>query len=440
MNPDDELKHTWERFRRDADAGREPQLIAGRSGRRQVSFGALLERIEREFIEEYADSPALQEAVTAAQRLRLVLATVDYVLSVESVTMAAADKAELIQAAYSGLFGYGPLDNLLLDERITTIVLEGADRVSVRYGHADLTSLGPLFEDEQHLKRILRRLLQDAGADLYADQPFIETGLRVNGRPVCISLVMPPLTFGYQADIRLHAAQPPALTDLIQSGFLTDTAAEVLRALAASSHGFVIVGDTESGKTTLLSALAHLLPEPERTIAVERAGELHLPEGVERLVVRWATDTASARSFGAQIGTALARQPKCILLDEVRSDEPTAIAPLLQDEAAPRQIWSFRGPFDVKRLRNALSMLARRADMQQSEMMVQALYQRLPFVITVWRVNGQLRLYSIGEWQYRDSDYPDFVLLAENREGQLRLTGQPPAHPLDLPATFWQRQ
>jgi hypothetical protein len=95
-------------------------------------------------------------------------------------------------------------------------------------------------------------------------------------------------------------------------------------------------------------------------------------------------------------------------------------------------MWSFRGPFDSKRLRSALGMLARRSDMSRGEAQVTALYRRLPFVVTVWRTGGALRLYSIGEWQFRQAaDYPDYVLLMQMQDGQLMATGEQPALPLE---------
>ncbi|MBZ0299166.1 MAG: Flp pilus assembly complex ATPase component TadA [Anaerolineae bacterium] len=440
MSHEDDLQNAWEELRRDADRGREPQLIPAQLGQRQVSFRALVERIEREFMEEYAGSPLLMEADTTTRRLKLLLPTVDYILSVESIQIGAEDKAALMNAAYSSLFGYGPLDALFLDERVTTISLQGADRASVRYGHGDLETIGPLFDDDLHLKRILRRLLVDAGADLYEEEPFIETGLRINHRPVSITVATPLMSYSYSADIRVHPQTLPLLEDLVRSNFLTPLAARLLQAMALSTGGFVIVGDTESGKTTLLSVLAHWLPDPARCVAVERTGELCLPETIHRLTTQWPSADAPGITFGKQIHNALAQEPACILLDEVRADEPESIADLLREPHAPRQIWSFRGPFDAKRLRNALSMLARRADMSQSEVLVEALYQRLPFVVTVWRAGGQIRLYSIGEWQYRDSDYPDFVQLMDTRDGHLRLTGEHPIRRLELPDTFWDTQ
>jgi hypothetical protein len=148
--------------------------------------------------------------------------------------------------------------------------------------------------------------------------------------------------------------------------------------------------------------------------------------------VRWQAGETPGASFADQIFAALEREPTCLLLDEVRSDEPGAIAPLLELDNPPRQIWVVRAAPDHKRLQSALGMLARRADAARGEAPVHALYERLPFMVTVARIRGQLQLFSIAEWQSRiDTDYPDYIMLMRYEEGRAQLTGTPPARWLD---------
>lgn len=425
--------------RKAADEGREPKLLAGRMGTRMYSVAAIVEQVVTRFNDEHGEeSTAYREARTRTERLRLLRDTVDYVLAVESIQISNEQRAELMRRAYSELYGYGPLDRLFQDESITTITLEGADKAAVRHEHGELSSMDPIFEDYQHFLQIMRRLANHAGAELSIDQPFIEAGLIVDGRPVAVNLAGPPVAMQIAADIRVHPRHLPSLDDLVASDFLTSEARIVLEALAKSPHGFVIVGDTESGKTTLLSVLAHQLLHPERAIAVERAGELRLPENMQRLRTVWPFGEQEGVSFGAQIGAALSRQPECILLDEVRADEPQAIAPLLQEGEGPRQIWVFRGPSDAKRLQSALGMLARRAEMGQSEALVQALYRRLPFMVIVKRSGGRIELRSIAEWQFPPGqEYPNYAALMEKGWRGVALTGKRPSHRLDLPDDFW---
>ncbi len=436
--PPDNNGRGSQEFRRDADKGREPQFISGQLGSRLISQAAVVERIEAAFIEEYDNSPALREADTPTKKLKLLLDTANHVIAVESLDVSPDEKAALVSKAYSNLFGYGPLDSLFLDERVTTISLDGADKASVRYGHGDLESLGPIFQDERHLRRIIGRLLMDAGAELRDDQPYIETGLLVDERPVCVNLVAPPVAFQLGVDIRVHPKSLLTVDQLVSNRFMTQQAATLLKALVESPHGFIVVGEPESGKTMLLSVLLQWLPQPENMTSVERAGELRLPIGAQRLMTRWPVGDTLGMTFGEQIGNALEKQPACIILDEVRSDEPQTIAPLLEMDNPPRQIWSFRGAIFAKRLQSALGMLARRADFGQGEEMVRALHERLPFVVTVIRSNGQLRLWSVAEWQFKDgSGYPTYTLLMNTEGGELKLTGERPMRELVLPEGFW---
>lgn len=430
-------------MRLNADKGREPKLLSSRMGTRSYSFAALVERIVEAFMDEHAGgSPALQEADTEGKRLKLVLATTNYVLAVESIQLADDDKAELIQRVYTELFSYGPLDALFDDDTVTTISLEGADKAYVRRGHGEFQSVGPIFENEAHLRAIIRRLLLDSGAELSEAMPIIEAGLRVGKRPICVNVAGQPVTILLSVDIRVHPAQPVTLADMVAAGHIAPDAAELLTAITQSEHGFIIVGDTESGKTTLLGALAELLPD-QGVVTVERAGELHLPEAAERLVVQWPVEGREARSFADQVQVALDRMPRVILLDEIRTDEAQAVYPLLTAETVPRQIWAFRGPADSKRLISALGMLARRSipqdeDKTLGEKLVRVMYERLPFVITLRRRKNTLQLHSISEWQFAaDTDYPDFVeLMAMGWKG-IEMTGNRPVHTLNLPDRFW---
>ncbi len=436
-NNHDNAESPMRRPRLDADKGREPHLVPAQLGSRWISLAALAEQIEVAFREEHDEnSPALVEADTPSKRLKLVLETADYILSVESAQLSQQEKADLITRVYSNVFSYGPLDTLFLDDRVTTISLEGVDKAAVRYEHGDLTPLGPLFQDADHFRRVVKRLLFDAGAELRENQPYIEFGLRVSERAVSVNLVAPPVAFQLTADIRVHPKSLPDWDDLITSGFMTEQAAQLLKALAVSNHGVLIVGEPESGKTTFLSLFASAIPT--RMIAVERAGELQLPAGAEHFVVKWPVGDQPGFSFGEQITRALESKPACLLLDEVRADEPQSIAPLLELADAPRQIWSFRGAIFAKRLQNALGMLARRADVGQGETLVRALYERLPFVVSVNRVNNALRLWSIGEWQFKHSaDYPTYTPLMQVEEGQLKLMDEHPSRSLNLPESFF---
>lgn len=390
----------------DAAWARGATLFSSQRGTRMISLQALVERVVRQFELEHSDeSPALVEAISRADKFKLVREVVLYVVNVESVQLNNTDLAGVIQAAFGELFGYGGLERYFSDPTITTVAVEGIDKVSVRVGHGDLTVQPPLFEDFAHLDRIFRRIVRDARAEIRSEIPYYEIGFTVDGRRVCANFVTPPAAHVLSADFRLHPLEAPTLADFTDSA----EAVALLTEIARGSDGLMVVGDAESGKTTLLGALA-TLTDLGGAVAVERAGELALPDHVTRLRPQWPLGDDPGVSFGQRISEAVAAKPALLILDEVRSDDPASIAALVGDSPPQRQMWSFRGTTDPKRLAPALGILARRADPDQStgDERAARLYERLPYVISVRRREGRLRVVRIAQWRY-----PNLVTLWE---------------------------
>jgi Flp pilus assembly CpaF family ATPase len=419
----------------------EPQFFPAHGGRRQISYVALIERIQEQFeAENTPDNSVVRAARTRTGRLQLLLPVIDYVLAVESVMLDDETKAEIIQTAYSEIFGFGPLDQFIDDERVTTVTVEGAEKVAVRYGQGDLERIPPIFESESHLRVVVDRLLAEANAVLQDNMPLIEAGLRTEGgRFMSLSVAAPPISILTNLDMRLHPVEPPTFETLTERNTLTDDGAALLRALMHSSYGVMVVGQPESGKTMTLSAMLTELPNPHEAVAVERTGEMHLPDGMAQAVVHWAEDAADVVTFGAQIQAQLKQGYKVMVLDEVRADEPFTIAPLLTVENPPRLIWSFRGAPDEKRLTSALGMLARRANAMLGEELVRKLFERMPFVVTVRRLRGTVELRGVGEWYYPEgSDSVRLRTLLKTMNGETFTTGEKPSRPLPgLGDDFW---
>ncbi len=423
----------------------QPEFIESHQGARQISVGALLERIAAQFnAEQFPDPQAIVEAKTKAARLKLLLPVVDYVLTVESITLEDAEKADLMRKAYSAMFGYGPLDPFLEDPTVTTIVLEGADSASIRYGHGDLVPCDPLlFEDIIAMRAIVDRMVLHASAEIREDVPIIEAGLTYEGRPLSLNIAAPPVNMNLSVDIRVHAAQPVSLESMLETGEVDEKSIRLLRALINSEHGFAVVGQPESGKTVLLGALLNECEAPENIAVVERASEMHLPAAMPRFPVQWPRGDFEGVTFGEQLREVLLGETDydTLVLDEVRADEPHFIQPLLakDEEAIPRLIWSFRGAPDSKRLISALGMLARSADTSQAELMVRRVFERLPYVVSLLRASETIVLSDVGEWVLpEDGNYPEYRQLLKTTLGEISLTGEKPTRPLPgLDDSFW---
>lgn len=413
------------------------RFVPAQRGTRMVSIRALVERAADQFHHEYGTNhPALREASSRVERLKLLREVVLYIVGVESVQLAPEELAQLIEETYAELFGYGLLDRFITDDRVTTLTFDGLEKVAARFGFGELEPQERVFEEPAHMARMLERMLLDGDAELQDDIPYYEFGLTHEGRRLCVNLVLPPVTNTLSGYIRLHPREAPSLDAFTGS----PEGLALLRALAKSPHGILVVGEAESGKTTLLAALAREAA-PENALAVERAGELSLQDDIDRLRVQWPVGERRYISFGRRILEGVSKNPDTLILDEVRADEPEAILCLLDHHAPSRQLWAFRGATEVKRLAPSLGMLARRADYEQesSDSRVIALHRRLPFVVSVRRRKGEIKVVSIAEWQFLmgDTEAPSLVeLMTQGWEG-LELTHKKPTLPFDLPADFW---
>lgn len=379
------------------DPPRLSPVVPGRAGRVRYSLDALRERIERQFYDETAHRADILAELDGPEAQRaLVREVMDYVLAVEGVRLAPADRAALLDAAHRHLFTFGPLDDLLADETITEVTIDGPDRIHVRRGAGSLVRVPAAFEDGAHLARVLARLLAAAGAALTPDAPLVEVGATLAGRRARIAAVGPPVSAGISATIRLHPREPLPLDALVPPG-----AADLLRAILAAGHGLLIVGDGGTGKTTLAGALIAALSADARLATVERAAELPLPADAARHVP--APDDPDG--LAEAVRAALDESPVWLAIDELRGGDSVAAWEALSHPDAPRALWLLRGDPSPERLRGALLMLLRRANPSVDEAALHRLVaDRLPFVAGLRVVEGVPRLTLVAEWALDEAD------------------------------------
>ena len=194
-------------------------------------------------------------------------------LAQERAPLSAADKAQLIQDVSDDILGYGPIDRLLKDDEVTEVMVNGPGSVFVeRFGKIEETEA--TFVDEQHLRRIIDKIVGQVGRRIDEATPLCDARLPDGSR---VNAVIHPLAIGGPfLTIRKFSRDPYQIDDLIRFGTLNPASARFLQALVVGRLNIIVSGGTGTGKTTTLNVLSSFIPNDERIVTVEDAKELQL--------------------------------------------------------------------------------------------------------------------------------------------------------------------
>ena len=194
-------------------------------------------------------------------------------LAQERAPLSAADKAQLIQDVSDDILGYGPIDRLLKDDEVTEVMVNGPGSVFVeRFGKIEETEA--TFVDEQHLRRIIDKIVSEIGRRIDEANPLCDARLPDGSR---VNAVIHPLAIGGPfLTIRKFSRDPYQIDDLIRFGTLNPASARFLQALVVGRLNIIVSGGTGTGKTTTLNVLSSFIPNDERIVTVEDAKELQL--------------------------------------------------------------------------------------------------------------------------------------------------------------------
>jgi pilus assembly protein CpaF len=232
----------------------------------------------------------------------------------------ATELERLIADVTDEMLGLGPIEALLKDESITDILVVGPSSVYVeRKGKLQRTDVH--FGDEEHLLRIINKIVGRVGRRVDEASPLVDARLRDGSR---VNVAIRPVALdGPQMSIRKFSKRPFSLATLISNAALSDGMAKMLAAAVEGRVSVVISGGTGSGKTTLLNALSASIPQDERLVTIEDAAELQLQQPH---IVRLETRPASleGRNEVTQrdlVRNALRMRPDRIIVGEVRGAE-----------------------------------------------------------------------------------------------------------------------
>ncbi len=234
-------------------------------------------RLHRRLIEEINLS-ALEKLPEEEIRRHVQGLVSQYVL-VERLALNAQELNDFVSEILDEMTGLGPLEPLLKDPSIADILINGHECVYVER-HGILEPLAVRFKDEQHLLRIINKIVSAVGRRVDESHPLCDARLQ-DGSRVNVA-VRPVGVDGPLVSIRKFSKKKLDLSRLVEVGALRPPMAEVLAAAVKARITTIISGGTGSGKTTMLNALSAFISEKERLLTIEDAAELAIAAAARR--------------------------------------------------------------------------------------------------------------------------------------------------------------
>jgi pilus assembly protein CpaF len=267
-----------------------------------------------------AASAALDEPKKIAELRNQIDTIVRDILATYPAVFSAEELARVRQEIIDEALGYGPLEELLAQNDVTEIMVNGPGRVFVeRAGKIETTN--KRFSDDRQLRVVIERMIAPLGRRIDESVPMVDARLPDGSR---INAIIEPLALdGPTLTIRRFGKNRLTPDDLVNMSAIDAAMLDFLRACVEARLNLVICGGTGSGKTTFLNVLSSYIPEGERIVTIEDAAELRLNQSH---IVRLEGRPANLQGAGEVrirdlVRNALRMRPDRIIVGECRGAE-----------------------------------------------------------------------------------------------------------------------
>lgn len=244
---------------------------------------------------------------------------VDKILSAYKLTP--IEKDHIINLVDNEINGYGPITELLDDDNITEIMVNGINEIYVEIDGKVIKDETISFINDEHILRTIQKLIGEVGRMIDASNPMVDARLNDGSR---LNAIIPPLSLnGPVLTIRKFKSNMSDVEDFLRNGTLTSNMARFLEAAVKSKLNIIIVGGTGAGKTSILNMLSSFINEDERIITIEDAAELRLNQ---KHVISLETRNMNYEKTGEVtirdlVRNSLRMRPDRIIVGEVRGKE-----------------------------------------------------------------------------------------------------------------------
>jgi len=219
--------------------------------------------------------------------------------------------------------GMSAIEPMVRDTYIEDISCSGVEHIILEHKIFKGVKAAVAFENHEDLDNFVLSLSESIRKPVTLRKPIVDATLP-DGSRINIVFGREVSRRGSNFTIRKFGETPLSILELIDFGSLNYEMAAYLSLMIENEMCMFIVGETASGKTTLLNAVTTFIPLRSRIVSIEDTPELQVPH------TNWIREVAKAPVPGEQkaqvdmfdlLKAALRQRPNVIIVGEIRGVE-----------------------------------------------------------------------------------------------------------------------
>jgi len=219
--------------------------------------------------------------------------------------------------------GMGFLEPMLLDPNIEDISQSGVGPVYIEHKMFNSLQSSMTFETYEELDEFVLRMSEAIRKPVTLRRPVVDATL-LDGSRINIIYGTEVARNGSNFSIRKFFDTPLSILELIGFGSISYEMAAYLSIMLEQHMSIFVVGETASGKTTLMNAITTFIPMDNKIVSIEDTPELQVPhDNWLREVAKTPgpDDKGAAVTMFELLKAALRQRPNYIIVGEIRGTE-----------------------------------------------------------------------------------------------------------------------
>lgn len=301
------------------------------------------------------------------------------------------ERSNLYNIIENEIYGYGPLTELLNDNNINEIMVNGPDEVFISIDGNIIKDNSVSFINDNHIIRIIKKMIKNTSINIENKKVFttkLEDGSILN-------VILPPVSNkGPVLTIKKYDSFITDIDELLNMGLLTPYMARFLASSAQAGLNILICGSSSSGKTSILNALANFIQDDKRIITMETVSELDIDK--ENLIKLTQDDNENL------LDVAIKMHPNTIVIGELKDDLINPTIDIMLDNST-NVLTTFRAKNAIEAVKKIENIGILKYNLSSSKVR-NDLYNALDLIIVVEKMEDKKhRIVSICEFNINES-------------------------------------